>query len=88
MVKARPDLAARLRVLLSLTMASYAFGEGDVLRVTVQEIADLLSKCEAQSVNAALAATGHASPSGVRALMWLWKFDLIQVIPPRAQQSA
>lgn len=88
MVKGRPDLAARLQVLLSLTMTSYAFGEGDVLRVTVQEIADLLSKCEAQSVNAALAATGHASPAGVRALMWLWKFDLIQVIPPRAQQSA
>jgi hypothetical protein len=30
-----------------------------------------------------LAAAGAATPVGVRCLMWLWKFDLLQVASAR-----
>ena len=41
----------------------------------------VLEKQPSQSVNELLTAAGLATPPGVRALMWLWKFDLIRVMP-------
>jgi len=39
----------------------------------------VLQKQGGQTVNALLAAAGLATPVGVRALMWLWKLDLVRV---------
>ena len=80
-VRSRPDAQVRLRDLLQLSVANYGF---DALLLTEEAITRVLSvsaKKEKYSVNDLLAATGQATPAGVRALMWLWKFDLVQVQP-------
>jgi hypothetical protein len=43
----------------------------------------VLDKNGGQTVNELLAAAGAATPVGVRCLMWLWKFDLLQVASAR-----
>lgn len=81
LVTLQPEGAARLRDLLSLSMASYAFdailfpGESLTVLLTV------LEKKTLQTVNELLGASGMATPAGVRALQWLWKFDLVRVGP-------
>jgi hypothetical protein len=40
-----------------------------------------LEKRSLPSVNALLGAAGLATSAGVRALQWLWKFDLVRVRP-------
>jgi hypothetical protein len=45
------------------------------------ELLSVLDKNDRQTVNDLLVAAGAATPVGVRCLMWLWKFDLLQVVP-------
>ncbi len=47
----------------------------------VVALLEVLQKQGGLTVNALLAAAGLATPVGVRALMWLWKFDLLLVRP-------
>ncbi len=80
-VQAQPQAGARLRELLGLAMAAYAFDPGLLPKESVAALLSVLEKQETLSVNAVLAAAGQANPAGLRALMWLWKFDLVRVWP-------
>ena len=84
MVIAQPSAPARLSDLSSLAMANYAF-EGTLLPPdTIVALLSLLDKSGSQTVNELLVAAGVATPVGVRCLMWLWKFDLLQVVPAQS----
>ena len=65
-------------------MCSYAFDTSLLPRETIVALLSLLDKNGRQTVNELLVAAGVAIPVGVRCLMWLWKFDLVQVasVPP------
>lgn len=78
-VAPQPDAEARLRDLLGLAMANYAFDATLLPRETIVALLSVLGKQGGQTVNALLAAAGVATPVGVRCLMWLWKFDLMRV---------
>ena len=79
-----PDAQARLRDLLGLSMANYAFNETVLPREAVAAMLTALETQGAQPVNALLTAAGQATPVGVRVLMWLWKFDLVKVQPVKS----
>ena len=80
-VLAQPSAQARLSDLRSLTMANYAFEASLLPPETIIALLSLLEKNGSQTVNELLVAAGVATPVGVRCLMWLWKFDLVQVAP-------
>jgi len=84
MVLSQPSAQARLADLLSLAMSNYAFEASLLPRETIVALLSLLDKSGSQTVNELLVAAGVATPVGVRCLMWLWKFDLLQVIPARS----
>ena len=71
---------ARLADLLSLAMANYAFDATLLPRESLIALLGVLDKGDHQTVNKLLVAAGVATPVGVRCLMWLWKFDLVQVV--------
>ena len=83
-VLAQPSAQARLSDLRSLAMANYAFEASLLPPETIIALLSLLEKNGSQTVNELLVAAGVATPVGVRCLMWLWKFDLVQVasVPP------
>ena len=80
-VLAQPSAQARLSDLRSLAMANYAFEASLLPPETIIALLSLLEKNGSQTVNELLVAAGVATPVGVRCLMWLWKFDLVQVAP-------
>jgi len=80
-VRPQPDAAARLCDLLGLSMAGYAFDAALLPKEGLAALLTMLEKQPSQSVNELLTAAGLATPPGVRALMWLWKFDLVRVMP-------
>jgi starch synthase len=84
MVLAQPSAQARLGDLRSLAMANYAFEASLLPPETIAALLSLLDKSGSQTVNELLVAAGVATPVGVRCLMWLWKFDLVQVVPARS----
>jgi len=86
-VSLQGDAQARLPRLSSLSMLNYSFSAD---AVNVELIEKLLSSIRGLhradvpgsselSVQAALVAAGCATPAGVRGLMWLWKFGLIDI---------
>ena len=81
MVRAQPSAQARLNDLRSLAMANYAFDANLLPPETITALLSVLEKGGGQTVNELLVAAGVATPVGVRCLMWLWKFDLVQVVP-------
>ena len=83
-VLAQPSAQARLSDLRSLTMANYAFEASLLPPETIIALLSLLEKNGSQTVNELLVAAGVATPVGVRCLMWLWKFDLVQVVSVQA----
>ena len=78
-VNAQSDALVRLRDLLGLAMANYAFDAGMLPRETIVALLTVLEKNGAQTVNALITSAGAATPVGVRCLMWLWKFDLVRI---------
>ena len=80
-VGTQPDALVRLRDLLGLAMANYAFDTTLLPRETIVALLTVLDKKGAQTVNALITAAGAATPVGVRCLMWLWKFDLVRIEP-------
>ena len=78
---AQPSAQAQLSDLRSLAMANYAFEASLLPPETIIALLSLLEKNGSQTVNDLLVAAGVATPVGVRCLMWLWKFDLVQVAP-------
>ena len=79
MVIPKAGAETRLRELIGLAMANYAFDKTVLPAEKITEILQVVDRQGAQTVSALLAAVGGATPVGVRSLMWLWKFDLIQV---------
>ena len=84
MVRAQPSAQARLNDLRSLAMANYAFDANLLPPETITALLSVLEKSGSQTVNELLVAAGVATPVGVRCLMWLWKFDLVQVVSVQA----
>ncbi len=78
-VEPQADAQARLNELLGLAMVNYAFDATLLPRAHIVALLEVLQRQGGQTVNALLAAAGLATPVGVRALMWLWKFDLVRV---------
>jgi glycosyltransferase involved in cell wall biosynthesis len=81
LVLPQPDAQARVRDLLGLAMANYAFDADLLPRGTIEALLSAVGKNSGQTVNALLRAAGAATPVGVRCLMWLWKFDLVRIGP-------
>lgn len=79
LVLPQPDAQARVRDLLGLAMANYAFEASLLPRETIEALLAVLGQNAGQTVNALLTAAGAATPVGVRCLMWLWKFDLVRI---------
>jgi len=80
LVFAQPSAQARLADLFSLAMANYAFEASLLPREMIIALLSMLDKSGSQTVNELLVAAGVATPVGVRCLMWLWKFNLVQVV--------
>lgn len=84
-VCAHGDAADRLKVLRALSMANFGLSAG----LFSEDLPDkLLSELtEERAVNDLLARSGErVSAAAVRALMWMWKFDVVR-ISPRTQSS-
>jgi hypothetical protein len=66
-------------------MLNYAFSADSVDAALVEKLLSSLGRStagnSALTVQAALVAAGCATPAGVRALMWLWKFGLVEIVP-------
>ena len=81
-VHTRPDATIRLKELLPLSMANYAFAPHLLSPEIISALQTEAAKNDSHTVNSVLTAIGQATPEGIRALMWLWKFDLVQLIRP------
>jgi len=79
LVAANTDAAEKLEALLNLNMVTYGLQEHACSEAAIREIMVVASRGEALDVNQLLQQAGHTNPGGVRALMWLWKFGLIDV---------
>jgi hypothetical protein len=78
-VAARPHLKTRLAEMLTLSMTNYAMATGTVSQQTLESLAELISEHRVFTVDEVLSNSGCAHPAGVRALTWLWKFDLVKI---------
>jgi hypothetical protein len=81
------DAMARLPRLLSLSMLNYSFIADGVNAELVEKLLSSIGGSNGSNgvgagsttVQAALVAAGCATPAGVRGLMWLWKFGLVDI---------
>lgn len=81
------DAMARLPRLLSLSMLNYSFSADAVNAELVEKLLSSIGCSNGSNgggagrttVQAALVAAGCATPAGVRGLMWLWKFGLVDI---------
>lgn len=78
-VLVKAEAMARLRDLLQLSMTNYAFDAQVLPPAALEALLAAAARMERPTVQATLAAAGVATAPGARALMWLWKFDLIHV---------
>ena len=78
-VQARPQAVGRLQALLGLSMVNYAFDPQLLPRESLAALLAVLQSGKPHTVNSALKAAGQTSQAGMRALMWLWKLDLVSV---------
>ena len=79
LVRAHPGSKAQLQTLLTLNMSNYAL-HGELLKAeSLQALLHEVIANGTQPVNKLLEQTQLATPMGARALLWLWKFDVVQV---------
>jgi len=78
-VRMQPDAQARLPQLLSLSMLNYALSTDSMTAAMVEQVLAAAAIEEGATVQATLSAAACATPAGVRALMWLWKFGLVEI---------
>ncbi len=81
-VTPQADAQARLRDLLQLAMANYAFHPILLAQEGPQILLTALGQ-QTQTVQSLLIASNLNTPMGMRTLMWLWKFNLLQITPPK-----
>jgi hypothetical protein len=79
LVRARSGAQTQLQTLLLLNMTNYALHNELLKSESLQVLLHEVLTNGAQPVNKLLTKTQLATPMGVRALLWLWKFDVIQV---------
>ena len=80
-VVAKPEALAKFKELSQLSMASYAFDKNLLPPEILDTLLQYLASNSALTINALLSAANCASPIGVRSLLWLWKFDLVEIHP-------
>jgi len=78
-VRMQPGAQARLSQLLSLSMLNYVFSADSMTAHTVEQLLAAAAIEEGATVQGTLSAAACATPAGVRALMWLWKFGLVEI---------
>jgi len=78
-VTVRPDAQSRLPRLLPLSMLNYAFSADALEAGLVARLLQSIESKRALTVQASLVAAGCSTPAGVQALMWLWKFGLVEI---------
>ena len=78
-VSAKPGSQEQLKTLLTLNMTNYALHDELLKTESLKALLQEVLTHGAQPVNKLLTKTQLATPMGVRALLWLWKFDVIQL---------
>ena len=78
-INSKVDARARLKDLFELSMVNYGFDSQQLPQQTIWQLLETLETRGNLSVNTLLNDSGSASATGVRCLMWLWKFDLVSV---------
>jgi len=76
-----PDSQALLPRLLSLSMVNYGSKRDSPDVALAERLLWALGSNDEPTVKGALVAAGCSTPAGIRALMWLWKFHLVDVRP-------
>ncbi len=80
-VQLAPEAARRFEVLAELSVANYGFDAALLPKPLLQGLLKALATGGAHTVDTLLQQQGGASELRVRALMWLWKFDVIRLKP-------
>jgi hypothetical protein len=62
-------------------MATYAFDKNLLPSEMLDALLQHLASNTALSINALLSAVNCGTTLGVRSLLWLWKFDLVEIHP-------
>lgn len=78
-VRAKPGASLRLPELMSLTVTNFAFSSCTFSQEAPAILLDCLNQSGEYTVASLLAQTGMANQVGHKALMWLWKFDLVSI---------
>lgn len=85
LVQARPALRPRFNTLKGLAVANFAF---DATLLSAEGLHTLVDRLDAAPhavpVNELLQQASLSPEVAARALMWLWKFDLVEVVQPPA----
>jgi len=74
-----PGLSDRAAAIAGLAVANYAFDPDPGLRGAIDALVASLERDGARSVQTVLSDAGLATPTGARAVMWLWKFGLVDI---------
>jgi glycosyltransferase involved in cell wall biosynthesis len=82
-VVAKPEALAKFKELSQLSMASYAFDKNLLPPEMLNSLLQHLASNSALTINALLSAVNCPAPLGVRSVLWLWKFDLIEIHPQK-----
>ena len=78
-VTVQADAQARFQALLQLSVTNYGLDPKYLTRDALSAVLSVAARPDGATVNAVLSAAGLGAPMGVKALMWLWKFDLVRV---------
>jgi hypothetical protein len=60
-------------------MLNYALSTDSMTAAMVEQVLAAAAIEEGATVQATLSAAACATPAGVRVLMWLWKFGLVEI---------
>jgi hypothetical protein len=79
MIRPTPQAQMRLGILASLAVANYGFDEELLPKELPPSLLDHIVSRDGLRLNELIEHMGGASEIWIRALMWLWKFDLIRL---------
>jgi starch synthase len=80
-VVAKQQALVKFKELSQLSMASYAFDKNLLPSEMLDALLQHLASNTTLTINTLLSAINCATPLGVRSLLWLWKFDLVEIHP-------
>lgn len=81
-VHPKPDIGARVEVLLGLSVANFGLDAALLSTDLLRHAAAVLARHERLSVQDLLVSLGTGYGAAARAVMWLWKFDLVDIGVP------